>query len=439
MLLRAGFALLSRPQRGILLLAALVPFDGLLLLVPEGGWLEPWKEILVLATFGAALVSSSSAPRQRGGRVPEWFPAAAGLVLLGVVSALVAADVRGLVGFKIDFFYLLIPLVLWLCPFDARERDHVVTILMATGTLATAVGLAQQLIGSQRLHAWGYEYDEAIRFAGSYLRSFSTFTQPFSFGFFVMLVILVCLPVALDDPRRMRNRAFLLLTPVLLVGMASSLVRGAYLGLAAGLTLLVLYRYRGLVHALVPLAVAALFVPPAYLDAFLSPTSLGQRTTGWTDAFGRVVTAPLGNGIGTTGSAAQQAVELTGGDAGVLTLAGQPYQPDNYFLKTVLELGWVGLWLLLLLFGAALSSALRVAHQTTGPDHGLAAGVAASIVAATAASLVSTYLEIFPLDVYFWLLLGMLLCFDPRSRSMPSPSGPAAAASRPTSANSSGP
>jgi len=107
-LLRAGFALLSRPQRGILLLAALVPFDGLLLLVPEGGWLEPWKEILVLATFGAALVSSSSAPRQRGGRVPEWFPAAAGLVLLGVVSALVAADVRGLVGFKIDFFYLLI-------------------------------------------------------------------------------------------------------------------------------------------------------------------------------------------------------------------------------------------------------------------------------------------------------------------------------------------
>jgi hypothetical protein len=56
-----GVALTRRPQRGLLVLAALVPFDGLLLLVPDLPALAAgWKEALVLSTLAATFVAPAS-------------------------------------------------------------------------------------------------------------------------------------------------------------------------------------------------------------------------------------------------------------------------------------------------------------------------------------------------------------------------------------------
>lgn len=437
-----ALALVRRPQRGLLVLAALLPFDGLLLLVPEATWLSPWKEALVLGVLAATLFAPDAARAARPApdqprRLPGWAVAAAALFVLGAASAIAVGGPAALWGLKISSFYLLVPVVLWRCPFDARERDALVTILMSTGVVTALVGLVQQVAGPERLNALGYEYNTAIRFAGGFLRSFSTFTQPFSFGLFLTLVLLVCLPVAASDVRRLRNLVFLTLTPVLVVGMATSVVRGAFLGLAAGLVLLFAWRYRGLAHLLVPAAVTLLVVPTATLTAFVSSDSLGQRTTGWGKVLDQALSAPLGAGIGTTGAAAEKAVEQGAAVSDVLVLDGQPYQPDNYYVRTLLELGPLGLWLVVLVGVAGTLSAVRIARRSVGTDRALAEGVAASLVGAAAASVVSTYLEIFPLDFYFWLLLGVLLCLDPPSTSTPSRSDPAAAGSRPTSASSS--
>ena len=416
-----------------------MPFDGLLLVLPGGASLAPWKEAVVLGVLVATFLAPASARRQH--RVPRagWVPAAVGLTALGVISALVVGGVVGFWGLKIGFFYVLVPLILWRCPFDQADRDRLVSILMATGLVTAVVGLAQQAVGPERLNALGYEYNDVIRFAGSVLRSFSTFTQPFSFGLFVALVLLVCLPVAMSDLRRRRNMAFLATVPILLAGMTSSVVRGAFLGLFAGLVFLLLWRYRGLLHAMLPIALVVALLPPAVLTAFLSSKSLGQRTTGWSEVLDRMITAPLGNGIGVTGATAEKALLLGAEPSEVLLLDGRMYQPDNQYVKTMLELGPLGLWLLLLLGAAAIVSAVRIAREVEGNDRALAEGVAASVVGAAAASLVSTYLEIFPLDFYFWLLLGVLLCYDRPSTSTRSRCVPAEVESRPTSVSSSSP
>ena len=359
-------AVLARPQRGLLLLAALLPFDGLLLIVPGGDQLGPWKEALLVAVLAATFVAPDSARRQARTPLPGWVLVLAAFVLLGAVSAVVVGGLVGLVGFKVTFFYVLVPWILWRCPVDRTERDRLVTILMATGFVTAVVGIAQQLAGAERLNAMGYEYNTAIRFAGGLLRSFSTFTQPFSFALFVAMVLLVCLPVAMSQPRRTRNTLFLAVSPVLAVGMATSVVRSAYLAVVVGLVFLALWRYRGLAHLLVPAGLAALVLPGTVSTAFLSASSLGQRTEGWTLIFERVLAAPLGNGLGVTSSAAEKALELGADPASVITLDGQAYQPDNYYVKTVLELGPLGLWLLLLLGAAALVTALRLAHQIRG-------------------------------------------------------------------------
>ncbi len=432
-----------RPQRGLLLLAALVPFDGLLLVVPDGtGTVAGWKEGLVLATLLATLVAPATARRAPGEQPPVWLSVVVLWALLGLGYAAVAGGQVGLWGLKVGYFYMLVPVILWRCPFDERDRDRLVSVLMATGLATVAIGLAQQVVGAERLNALGYEYNDTIRFSGGLLRSFASFTQPFSFGLFVALVMVVCLPVALSDPRRRRNRWFLVVSPVLAVGLASSVVRGAILALVLGLVLLAAWRHRVLVHAVAPLLVVALLLPLSLTTAFLSTSSLGERSTGWSEITDRVLTAPLGNGLGVTGAAAERSIQAGADPADMQLLDGQVYLPDNQYVKTAVELGVVGLWLLLLLGAALFVAAVRAARDSAArgahADRALAEGIAASVAGAGAAALVSTYLEIFPLDFFFWLFMGVLLCYPRASTSTPSPCGPAGAASRPTSANSSG-
>lgn len=432
-------ALVTRPQRGILLLAALVPFDGLLLVLPHPALLDGWKEALVLLTLAASMLAPPVVRGLTGRRLPSWWLAAVGLLVAGLASAAVVGGVQAVQGVKIGFFYLLVAVVLWRCPFAATDRDRLVSILMATGVLTAAVGVWQQVIGPAGLSALGYEYNTAIRTTGGLLRSFSTFNQPFPFGLFVMLVILVCVPVALADWRRTRNGWFLAATPLLLAGLLSSTVRAALLGTAVGLAFLAVHRYRAIAHVAAPLAIAALFVPAAAAAALLSSSSLGDRTSGWARVVDQVLAAPLGLGIGTTGSAAEKAGELGAPAPGRLASpvdAGLSYQPDNYYVKTLLELGPIGLWLLLMLLLTAFALARRISLRSSGGDSPLAAGIAASVLAAAAASTVATYFEIFPLDVYFWLLLGVLSSLPPGSSSTHSPFAREAAASRPTSVNS---
>lgn len=440
----AALALSSRPQRGVLVLAALAPFHGLLLIIPHPPLLDGWKEALVLATLGCAVLArltglprAPAAPRPSW---PPWAPALLGLVLVGLASAAWVGGTQAVLGLKINFFYVLLLAALLRSPLTARDRDRLVSILMVTGVVTGVVGIAQQVAGQEALAAIGYEYNTAIRTAGGLLRSFSTFNQPFPFGLYQMLVLLIGVPVALTELRRRRNQVFLLLTPLLVVGMLSSIVRAAIAGLVVGAVFLWMHRYRRLAHVVPALLVAALFLPAAVYGPLLSSTSLGQRSTGWAQTFGSVLGAPLGNGIGSTGSAAEKAALVAGSTAST-------YQPDNYYFKTVYELGPLGLWLLLLLLVSAflharwLSRDLGTAALGLSPalstevrrDAALAAGIAASVLAAMTASLVATYFEIFPLDVFFWLFIGVLPSLRHASCSPLSPSVPAAAGSRPTS------
>jgi putative inorganic carbon (HCO3(-)) transporter len=404
-----GSAIASRPQKGVLLLAALVPFDGLLLIAPIPQWMNGWKEALALLTFCAAMVAPQSARAGTGRRLPPWLPAVAGLGGLALVSAISVGGLQAVVALKIGFFYLLIFAIIWRCPLSLGERDRLVTILMVTGCITAVIGILQQVVGQERLAALGYEYNVTIRTAGGFLRSFSTFNQSFPFALFLMLVLLIGLPVALADPRRLRNRLFLLALPVYGLGLLTTIVRAAWLGLGVGLLYLGVRRFRSLLLP-IPLAlVALLFLPTGLGAAALSSSSSQERVNLWESNVSTVLAHPLGVGIGASGSASEKAAELDRRDTST-------YQPDNYYYKTLYELGLLGLWMLVLLLVSAFLAARAAASRLFGMDAALADGVAASVLAAAVVSTVATYFEIFPMDVYFWLLLGVVATCAPPSR-----------------------
>jgi hypothetical protein len=430
-----------RPQHGLLLFAALVPLHGLLAILPLPGFVTAWKEGLLLLILICAWLRRTRTPNWRNPPLHmPWWPAVALWVVVGSVSAVATIGLLGFVAIKVTFFYLVIIAVLWLAPFDERDRDNLVSVLMGMAVLASFVGIAQIIVGPAFLVQLGYEYGRQVRTSGGLLRTFSTFVQPFPFGLYVMVALLVGGAVALAEPRRRRNLAFLCLSPIMVVAMASSIVRAAILGLVVGMIWLAVLRFRALFRPLVVggVTLAAVFpFVPSLSKVFLSSSSLGQRGAGWSDIISSIVVHPVGRGLGTSGSAADRISTASGVEIGGVSTN---YQPDNYYVKMLLELGPVGLWLVLLWLLVALVWTTRLGRALPGRDGALALGVSASIVAAMVASLVATYFEIFPIDVYFWLLLGVVGCAAAQhdSRLERSPSDRAAVASRPTSVSSSG-
>ncbi|MDO3650873.1 O-antigen ligase family protein [Nocardia mangyaensis] len=412
----------DRPQRGLLLVAALVPFNGLLEIAPAWLQVTGWKELLLVLTLAVAafVPHRPSEPRP----ALAWWPVGVALCAFGVISAFVTAGTLGLFAIKITFFYfVVVPLILYLRPFTARDRDLLVTIMMVESVGIAAFGVAQQAIGGAGLARMGYEYNETIRFAGGLLRSFSTFNQPFPFAFYLVTVLLVGGSVAMANPRRPRNRMFLMATPILLVGLAATVVRAALVGLLVGVLVLAVVRYRKeLKYAVLGgvglIVVGAFAMSSQARSSLFSSSSLADRGTGWTSVMQSIGSHPFGDGLGSTGAAkARQLVQELGPMAeklpyatGEVQIYGRPYQPDNYYMKLLIELGPIGLWLFAVILVVIWLMAIRGARTMRGPDSALALGIAASVLACAVSAVASSYFEIFPSDFYFWLLAGVLGC-----------------------------
>jgi hypothetical protein len=396
-----GLLIVQRPQRGVIAVVALVPFDGLLDIVPHPFIVEGWKEALIFSTVVATLLAPASARGPEGRRLPAWTSTLLGLVAVGAVSAVGVGGLSGAYGLKVYFYAALVAVAAWRCPLDGRERDRVVSVLMFGGIVTAIYGLVQQLLGPTRLHDLGYEYNTTIRTSGSFLRSFSTFADPFGFAYYLMIVVLLCLPVALADRMRTRNQLFILATPLLAAGLVSAIVRGAWLGVAVGLVYLGIRRYRILLLAIVVGLVALLFLPADASNSALGSQSSQERVATWSEGVSVITSHPLGVGIGLTGSTAAKVGEFQ-------DKTTQFVVPDNYYFFIAYELGPIGLWLHVLLIVGILIAARAASATLDGADGAFADGLTAFVVAAASASVMATFFQIFPSDVLWWAAVGIV-------------------------------
>jgi putative inorganic carbon (HCO3(-)) transporter len=408
-------AVALRPQRGVILLTAVLPFDGIIKQFGPG-FMDPWKQAAILGLLLLTFVCPEDARGAKGRKLPSWVWAVAGLLVMGFLSALTVDRQTALVGLRIGYFSILLAYAIWRCPFTRRDRDHLVTAFLTVAIITSLVGLWQQVVGESYLHGLGYEYGDTIRFTSGFtMRSFSTFNLPFAFGFYLMLAILILLPMSLADPHRLRSKVFFVASPVIVLALLYSFVRGAFLGLAAGLLYLAFHRYKYLVYGIPLVLVLALFIPSgaAITNAVFSSSSLQERTLSWGDRLDLFAENPFGTGIGTTGAAAEKAAKLNFQNPDLT------YVPDNTFLKEMFELGILGLWFLVLLGVAMFVSVRRTERRSTGEDRDFLSGVAAQLLAIAMASLVATYLELVPMDQLFWVMIAVAATMEPQTPKEP--------------------
>jgi hypothetical protein len=290
----------------------------------------------------------------------------AALLLMGLYLVDIGAGISGVGRFGLGWFHgvrlVWEPLLLMLFGLTVRDprrtlRWAIISLIAASFGVAL-YGLAQQALGPAWLVAHGYKYGAQVRTTfGGRLRSFGTLDETFDYA----TVLAFGLTGALLWARRRVLTAWTATT--IAAGLAVSFVRGAAISVVA-LIAFVLARKGHTATAVFLLgAVAASAV--AFLLAATRPTpghvvqagpsvylTLNGRTRSWREAVGEPKNWAFGRGVGVYGTAAARASRSA---VSLPTASKAPTSStDSGYLATLADVGFVGLAVLLTLFGRIL-------------------------------------------------------------------------------------
>ena len=431
------------PVYGLLLY---LPFSGLpiLALYPDTALAVLFKDLVfVLPAYLGFLVYGV---RHRLRIVPPGAPIAlvamlATLVLLQALNPALPNRLVAAIGIKVWLFYIPLFALGYYLVRDRRDVVRVVSVAALAGVLPALVGVTEALLFRAGLSDEVYRlYGDAAAAAtnnkealelpgGGVIRrvpsTFSSWTQ--YFGFTLVMTALAYAWWRLQRDRPGGNVLGAALWLLMVVAAFSSGSRSAFIYVPLLLATAVLLE-RGISRAAAPILIA----PVAALA--VSFLLLGAGGSSLLGGIGSKIRTELGGTfIGRFGDALD--VTVAGLGTGIDTIASRYAfsRPDEFFaaegswyeswyVKVVLELGLVGLVLVVALFGTILVRALR-AHRTLG-DAGLKA-VSAAIIGFIVVNLVlatgKPYLDYDPINVLFWFLAGLQLRITRLDAEAPDP------------------
>jgi O-antigen ligase len=390
------------------------------------------KDMITLAATAAAAVIIVE---RRAGR-RGWAADRPVLILVAFLFALyvlnIGGNLSGASGYDIAWFHgvrlfsepLFLLVVGLALPNPVKTYRWAVRSLVAAAVVATAVGAVQQVLGVQWLIVNGYRYGSQVREIGGHLRSFGTLDEPFSYSTLLLLALATVLL-----RKRLRPSGYAL-AGLFSLGLVLSFVRTAALILLALVGIAIAQRGQTRLAVFVVLiAVSGSALLFALTTGATSTRSvritqneyltLNGRTGLWSSALGPAPSAwVLGRGVGVVGTASQRARESLTGATSTKHAAGGTVV-DSAFPEVTADIGFVGLAILLALFGRLIVLAWRAAGR--GLSSGwMALGILAIVLldAMTRESLTG-----FPTAYIAMLLLGLAAATwtadDPRSDPPP--------------------
>lgn len=420
----------------VLALLAYIPIAGLpeIALYPNGGPALLIKDILfVLPAYVGFAYGAWMRRRWRVG-----FPGAptallfalALLVMVEAANPHLGNRLVGLIGIKLWLFYL--PLI-YLGYHFVRDRRDLNRLLgtVALGALVPAVvGLVEAALvysgHSQTVYGWYGPAAKAVtqNFVAFDVGGTGLTRLPSTFPYFVQYWQFTAAAMACayawwrGDPRRRRRPWGLALLLVIATAGMTSGARGAFVFLPLLMLMIALLDRVGVVR-LLALAIAAtttVLVALLVLGVAFSPLadltfSQGAKVSSlFTDALGNLGSfGAFGWGSGIDSGGARYAYHNSQ-DAGVVfaPLGGVWY--EAWWLKAFIEVGAAGLAVLLLLLYRLLGPALR---QHVALQDRMLRSVSAALIALLLWNLIysfkAQYIDVDPMDVYFWLLAGVVL------------------------------
>ena len=279
-------------------------------------WIGPLKDLMTIAaiTAAAALViqRAGEGAKQRGDATAAALVCfLVGLYFLNLGGRL-EHDLAWSQGVRLISEPMLLLLVGLVLPQARRTLRWAMASLVATGVFVALTGIAQQVLGEQRLVDLGYSYTLQVRSIDGRLRSFGTMDESFAYAGFLLLALAALL--------FWRRRGILvgIAGTVIAVGLACAQVRTSVVIAIALLGLWLACSQRPTVAAF--FIVAAVSAAAATLIWSSSGTetrtvragpslflTINGRTEGWKIVLDDPRTWAVGKGVGEIGVAAERA------------------------------------------------------------------------------------------------------------------------------------
>jgi O-antigen ligase len=325
-----------------------------------------------------------------------------GLALMFAVSPFFSIAVS---GYRATVQYLL-----WFFIVTRLLRDdadfHVIYLtLVAIAFLIALHGLYQFIVAAPIPSNWVDQAEQSVR-----TRVYSIFGSPNIMGDFMVMFAPMTAALAYYFRDRKIQILCWLATFCMCFSCLFTMSRGAWMAMAVAVLVFALLQDRRLLGLMLLAAVIAMFLPFVasrigylFTEDFANSTSNGGRASRWALALEYLSTNPLfGFGLGMFG--------------GAVAMQNQVYNwisyfyVDNYYLKILVEMGYVGFAAFLLMMACALITGGRAVYRNRkDPVRPLCVGILSGLCGV----LVHCYFEnIFEepyMMVYFWTMAAMLV------------------------------
>ncbi|MBP9827446.1 O-antigen ligase family protein [Candidatus Saccharibacteria bacterium] len=355
---------------GISFLLALMPFHAAWVVIAGTAWGQPsliaiWKEVLLVILLGlAATMVVINRSYQKFNRLDSWL--VVGIIGCGLVSSLLNRQF-GLVflaGIKTTILPLLAFLLAQTVNHRLRDRQ-LAWLLLVPAFIVSGLALWQFFfIPTGFLQSLGYTAQTILPLQGvhpdfDFYRSFATLGGPNQLGTYLIIPATVFLAYAINSKARlMRIVSSLGYVGVVLASM-TTFSRSALLGLVVASFVVVIVsaprRWRWWIIAVTFLALMVIALTASLITTQSSTSPIGRflvrgdvtesgiqggdsgHIVAVQEGWRQVRAHPLGLGIGSAGPA---------------SFFGQrPLITENWYLQIALETGWLGLLLILVLYG----------------------------------------------------------------------------------------
>jgi len=286
---------------------------------------------------------------------------------------------------------------------SSRGAKHILYLLVFIGTMLGLHGVYQFIVGAEMPSTWIDTVEKGIR-----TRAYSIIGSPNILGSLMVLLIPPCIGFACSEKKKGKKLFFAASALIMLLCLLVTYSRGAWIGFAAAVLILILMIDKRLLLPAVIGGIAVLVLVPSVggrIAYMLSPQYLQSslsagRAIRWLTGLNMVKENPIfGVGLGRFGGAVAMNNNIPGA-----------FYMDNYFLKTAVEMGLVGLTAFCALMYSTLSWCLRALQNMKNkellrPCQGALAGMAGVVTH----NLVENVFEVPMMVTYFWLLAAVII------------------------------
>lgn len=397
----------------LLIFALYLPIDWLLRLSDSLAalasiWDEGFLLLCILVLLGERMASRDTVPaRPTALDVPLLFFIALSIALCLTVSPNTRIAVDGL---RAVIQYMLWFFVVTRLARELTDWLWFVVPLCVLAALVSLYGVYQFIIGVPIPAAWVSQSEMGVR-----TRVFSIFGSPNVMGSFLVMTAPLCAAFAYLLKSWAGKIIAWGVTGLLCVACLLTFSRGAWLGMAVAIVIFSLLVDRRLLMIALGAAGIAVFIPQVsgritflFTGDFAVRTQTGGRAERWATGFAllRSTNQLFGYGLGRFGGAVamqNQVIERI-----------KYFYMDNYYLKTLVEMGYAGLTGYLFLLVSTLVSGLRnLLSHPKSKERVLLAALLSGMAGVLLHCYYENIFEVPYMTAYFWAMAGMLVTIKP--------------------------